>query len=102
MTTKQIELTEIELRKARSYEGANAGRWVAKVQYSTPSSETSILLTPLASEELLAFLGPLLVKHATAAAQAVAFDMQASIDATTVPALSPPSAPASVEVGVEG
>lgn len=78
--TKQIELREVTLRKARGYEGANAGRWIAKVDYSTVNSESSILLTPDASEELLAFLGPLLVKYATAAAQAVAADMQAAID----------------------
>lgn len=85
---KQIELTQVELRKARSYEGANAGRWIAKVNYATPNSESALLLTPEASEELLAFLGPLLVKHATAAAHAVASDMQAAIDTVSHTALT--------------
>lgn len=85
MTTKQIELREVRLRKNESYATENPGRWVAKVEYRTPNSSTEIVLTPRASEELLAFIGPLLVKHATAAAQAVATDMQACID---TPALS--------------
>lgn len=83
--TKQIELREVRLRKNESYAAANPGKRVAKVEYRTESSNTELVLSPEASGELLKFLGPLLVKHATAAAQSVALDMQACIDAPAQP-----------------
>lgn len=86
--TKQIELREVRLVKNESYVTVNPGKWVAKVEYRTESSSTELVLSQEASEELLKFLGPLLVKHATAAAQEVALNMQSCIDGETLPQIA--------------
>ena len=76
----KVELTSLELKKAPSYASENANQWLCKVEYKAGPSETALLLSPEAAVEIMKFLGPFVVKHASNAAQSVAENLQAAID----------------------
>lgn len=77
-----MKLKSITIAQQPSYSSNNPGKWIAQVQYASPTEESSILLTEQASLELLAFVGPLVAKRAAeAAAQAAGWIDSAVKDA---------------------
>lgn len=83
MDKNAIVLESLEIVKNPGYVDANPNCYVAKLKIRGSSHETEILLTPEISAELMQYLSPLIVKHATQAAEQIAATMQASIDAMT-------------------
>lgn len=78
-----IELESLEIVKNPTYASSNPGRYVAKVRIKGSYHETELLLSPEVSAEIMQYLAPMLIKHATSAAEQVAATLQASIDAMT-------------------
>lgn len=67
-----MQLQSLTIARSPSYATENAGKWVAQVQYKSPSEETSILLADGVAVELLALVGPMIAKRAAEAASRAA------------------------------
>lgn len=74
-----MELQSITIARAPSYASDNAGKWVAQVQYKSNREESSILLSDGVAVELLAMVGPMLVKRAAEAAHEAAGLIEAAV-----------------------
>lgn len=75
MQTKPLTLNRVEIKRNPSYESSNPNRFIAEIEYQSGGSELKLLLDPGVSEQILGFIGPVITKFATKAAQ----DVEANI-----------------------
>jgi len=81
-----MTIEKVEIRKLKSYEGVNAGRFVAEIEYKGERGSIQMPLTPEVSEKLLAFVA-LIAKLASDAANEIASDIFKAVEDQRHPAI---------------
>jgi hypothetical protein len=83
---KTMEITKVTISKRASYE-ANAGRFVAEVEFKSDRANMHIPLSPDVSEKLLTFLTPVIVECASRSTNEIAEILTKQIADSKAPAI---------------
>jgi hypothetical protein len=81
-----MEITRVTIGKKASYE-ANAGRFVAEVEFKSDRASMHIPLSPDVSERLLAFLTPVIVECASRSTNEIAEILTKQLAESSNPAI---------------
>lgn len=76
---------EIRIWKKSSYEGANANRFVAKVEIESPNGNMEIPLAPEVADRMIEFLAPVVAEFSRRAVEQILGDITSQVQALRAP-----------------
>jgi len=82
-----MKLKKLEIELQPSYRD-NGGKYIATVEYEDHTGAVKVILEPGISENLLAFIGPVIAKFTNQAAQEIERNLLASVEEARRPMIT--------------